>query len=258
MRHLTSHSSFEGDIVKYYELFFYSGKEDYIKDVVLYICDYVGDIEGKRVIDVGCGTGVFDEYFVERGAEVAAIDISRDMIDYAQKEHKNSSIVYQIHDICRKPVTEKGDIVVALSHVIGYQIENDKLKLFLKNISGSLKNGGLFAFNFYNMPAILSKPLTPQFREVETNDIILTRISNAIPNLMKNTLKMQYRYLIEAEGKEAFDIKIEEEMRYYSFKELENYLYEAGFKIKSITDFLMHKELSGEDWNGFIVTEKVR
>lgn len=258
MKHLVSHSSFEGDIVKYYETFFYSGKEDYIKDVVSYICDSVGSMKDKQVIDVGCGTGIFDKCFAEKGAGVMAVDISKDMIDYAREKHKNNSIVYQVHDMCKKPVSAKGDIVVALSHVIGYQIENDRLKLFLKNISESLKLGGIFVFNFYNMPAILSKPLTPQFREVKDNGIILTRISNAIPNLMKNTLEMQYRYLIENEGKETVDIKIREEMRYYSFKELENYLNDAGFKTKSITNFLTNKKLSGEDWNGFIAAEKVR
>lgn len=39
---------------------------------------------GKRVIDIGCGAGVFGKYFAELGCEVTLTDISDEMIRYAE------------------------------------------------------------------------------------------------------------------------------------------------------------------------------
>lgn len=39
---------------------------------------------GERVIDAGCGTGVFTDAFLAAGAEVTGIDISRPMLSFAR------------------------------------------------------------------------------------------------------------------------------------------------------------------------------
>jgi ubiquinone/menaquinone biosynthesis C-methylase UbiE len=41
------------------------------------------DVKGKRVLDAGCGPGIYAELLVERGAEVIAIDASPKMIRFA-------------------------------------------------------------------------------------------------------------------------------------------------------------------------------
>lgn len=257
VKHLVGRSSFEGDIIPYYELFFYQGKEEYVENVVSYISAHAGDVENKNVIDVGCGTGIFAEALAKRGANVLAVDISKDMIGYAQQNHSDRSIEYQVLDICNSPIDRKGDLAIALSHVVGYQLQNDRLRKFLCNISNSLKMGGIFAFNFYNESAILSKNLVPQFRQVHAEGITITRISNVVTHQIKNILQMKYRYLIEREKEELIDIYIEEGMRYYSLMELDNCLHSAGFKIKTACNFLTENNLSWDEWNGFIVAEKV-
>ena len=42
---------------------------------------------GKRMIEVGCGTGHWSRYFSDRGLEVTAVDISKEMIDIARQKH---------------------------------------------------------------------------------------------------------------------------------------------------------------------------
>jgi ubiquinone/menaquinone biosynthesis C-methylase UbiE len=44
-----------------------------------------GDVNGKRLLDVGCGSGYFAREMAERGAEVTAIDISSRMIEHARE-----------------------------------------------------------------------------------------------------------------------------------------------------------------------------
>jgi len=43
------------------------------------------EVHGKRVLDAGCGPGVYTEWLTECGAKVVAVDASRKMIELAQK-----------------------------------------------------------------------------------------------------------------------------------------------------------------------------
>ncbi|MGC2191038.1 MAG: class I SAM-dependent methyltransferase [Candidatus Dormiibacterota bacterium] len=44
----------------------------------------LGDVEGKRVLDVGCGPGALTSWLIEQGATVTAIDVSQRMVDIAR------------------------------------------------------------------------------------------------------------------------------------------------------------------------------
>jgi SAM-dependent methyltransferase len=41
------------------------------------------DVKGKRVLDAGCGPGVYAEWLVTHGANVLAVDVSAKMVQYA-------------------------------------------------------------------------------------------------------------------------------------------------------------------------------
>jgi len=45
----------------------------------------IPDVEGRRVLDAGCGTGVYTEWLVERGAEVVGVDVSEPMLGHARE-----------------------------------------------------------------------------------------------------------------------------------------------------------------------------
>ena len=43
----------------------------------------VGDVRGKKLLDVGCGAGYFSRLMAEDGADVTGIDLSEKMVEYA-------------------------------------------------------------------------------------------------------------------------------------------------------------------------------
>jgi len=50
-----------------------------------FITSYLGDIENKTLIDIGCGLGEASVYFSLKGAQVTAVDISHDMLIVVDK-----------------------------------------------------------------------------------------------------------------------------------------------------------------------------
>ncbi len=42
------------------------------------------EVKGKRVLDAGCGPGVYSEWLIERGAKIVAIDASPKMVELAK------------------------------------------------------------------------------------------------------------------------------------------------------------------------------
>ena len=46
---------------------------------------FIGDVKGKKVLDLGCGEGGYSRELAKRGAELVSIDCSKKAIEYATK-----------------------------------------------------------------------------------------------------------------------------------------------------------------------------
>jgi 2-polyprenyl-3-methyl-5-hydroxy-6-metoxy-1,4-benzoquinol methylase len=78
------------------------------------------DLEGKAILDLGCGYGSNCVDFISKGASrVVGIDISHKMLEVAQKENSNELIEYMLLDMNHiGDIAQKFDLVLALSHFI--------------------------------------------------------------------------------------------------------------------------------------------
>jgi len=55
----------------------------------------VPDVEGSRVLDAGCGTGVYTAWLAEQGAEVVGVDVSEEMLARARERVKGDARLRQ-------------------------------------------------------------------------------------------------------------------------------------------------------------------
>jgi SAM-dependent methyltransferase len=67
----------------------------------------LGDVTGRRVLDVGCGSGLYSEELAKRGAEVIGFDGSAKLIEHAKKR-VGSLADLRVHDL-RHPLYWLGD-----------------------------------------------------------------------------------------------------------------------------------------------------
>ncbi len=66
----------------------------------------VGNVKDKKILDVGCGSGIFMIDFAKRGAYVIGIDYSQKMIDIARKELKHYKIPSNQYKLVQANATE--------------------------------------------------------------------------------------------------------------------------------------------------------
>ena len=80
---------------------------------ILYIAHGLGDIEEKRVIDIGCGTGIFSIGAYLLGAkEVAGIDIDKDVITIARENADNTGCQINFDCIPVEQISGKWDTCI--------------------------------------------------------------------------------------------------------------------------------------------------
>lgn len=221
-------SSFYGDLVQYYEYFYLSKKN--IEDEVAYIMNYLKKIDSlKNVLDIGCGTGYHDWLLASKyNFNVKGIDISPDMVAYAQKYHNGVKNTYECCSAQSFQEFKKYQACISLAHVIGYQYDNDALDAMLDRIYENLNDTGLFLFNFYNMAGVMNSSLKPRKQEKEFETGRILRFSNAETDFVSNSLQLYYYYIID-DNDEREEIEIREKMRFYSDQEMLYHLQRAGF-----------------------------
>ena len=81
----------------------------------------LGEVSGKRVLEVGCGSGPLTEWLVDQGASVVACDVSAAMLEIARSRVGERAELHH-HDLA-KPLTFIGDAsvdVVVASLVFHY------------------------------------------------------------------------------------------------------------------------------------------
>ncbi|MBU0760780.1 MAG: class I SAM-dependent methyltransferase [Nanoarchaeota archaeon] len=98
-----------------------------------------GDLDGKTVIDVGCGDGFFTRQFAKKAKKVIGIDNSSEQIAKA-KTHATENLEYFLADMINYDYP-KSDLLSA-PFVLNYFETQPDLAAFLKKLYASLNKRG--------------------------------------------------------------------------------------------------------------------
>jgi len=102
-------------------------------------------LQGKTVLDLGCGYGWHCKFAVEQGAaQVLGLDLSKKMIDEAKRRNWSSQIQYRVCGI-EEYEYPKNTWDCVVSNLALHYIEN--IENIFQNIHRTLKPQGIFIFN---------------------------------------------------------------------------------------------------------------
>jgi SAM-dependent methyltransferase len=109
-------------------------------------------LTGKRLLDVGCGTGTSFMPMLAQGWEVTGCDISPAMLELA-REKAGEKVQLAVADMLELPDFGEFDLVWALDDAINYLLSPEELTRALTGMRANLAPTGLLLFDVNELQA---------------------------------------------------------------------------------------------------------
>jgi len=106
-------------------------------------------IEGKKMLELACGTGTCSIYFAKRGYNVKGLDISAPMLEIARKRASREKVDIEFVEAAMQDfnLDETFDIVVCLFDSMNYILNKEELESCFNKTCKVLRKGGYFLFD---------------------------------------------------------------------------------------------------------------
>lgn len=103
-------------------------------------------LDGNRLLDVGCGTGLSFVALLDRGFEVTACDISPGMLEIARRRAGDRAelLVADMRDL---PDLGEFDLVWAVNDAANYVLSDEELRASLASMARNLAENGVVLFD---------------------------------------------------------------------------------------------------------------
>lgn len=243
------------DYARYYDLIYrdkdYAGEAAYVHELIQRHCPGAG-----TTLNLGCGSGRHDREMAKLGYQVTGIDISEEMLAEARAGSKNDqALAYHQGDVRRVRLNETYDAVVSLFHVMSYQINDQDLLAALETARSHLKPGGVFIFDCWYGPGVLTDRPTVRILELEDDAIKVTRVARPVMHPNDNVVDVNYEiYIKDKATEEVREIRETHRMRYLFSTEISSALARTGFKERSFTTWMTAAEPDFSTWNACITS----
>lgn len=107
--------------------------------------ELLGPVEGRRILDAGCGEGYLGRILAERGASVVAVDYSRRMLDIARGRTSAGVAIDYLHGNCEDlDFLERVSFDVVVANMVLQDLSN--YEAAIKEAHRVLVPGGAFIF----------------------------------------------------------------------------------------------------------------
>ena len=225
-----------------------SRKLSTIQKSVEWIFGYCENAEGKHLLDLGCGVGIYAELLHDKGFSVTGIDFSQRSIDYAQNHavETKRNIEYHYQNYLEMNFDNEFDVAILVYCDFGVLSPEDR-NILLRKIHKALKKDGILILDVFNVP------YAKAFQELKSikyedagfwsaNPYVVIQ-KNELYRKTNNTLE-QYLVITE-DGCECFNIW----NQIYSIETFMEEIERGGFETKDIFDDICGKKYTGAGEN---------
>lgn len=250
-------SNFSSLYAQCYDLLYadkdYKGEADYIHFL---LNEFANDT--KTILNLGCGTGNHDFLLAEKGYNIHGVDVSENMVVQANERVKklgvNETLSFSVGDIRKVRLRKTFNAAISLFHVMSYQTSNDDLQNVFLTAKEHLKSGGVFVFDCWYGPGVLTDPPTVRVKRLENDTIKLSRIAEPVHHVQQNIIDVNYELQITSKITNEQEVLHEtHRMRYLFDTEIEWLSEKYSFKKIAAYQWLTQNQPGTNTWNAVYV-----
>lgn len=233
----------------YYDLLYEA--KDYRAEA-LYVDGLVKEVApgAARLLELGCGTGGHAAELERLGYRAHGIDLSPGMVDRARKRAVGrQTLFFEIGDIRSYRTDARFDAVVSLFHVMSYQTRNEDLAAAVATARAHLNVGGVFVFDCWYGPAVLSDRPRRVTKTVSDDRIEVIRRTEPVMHVNRDCVDVHFD--IEIRRRSSVESRRVEElhtMRYLFLPEIEGLLQRGNFALHAAHAWMTREEPSDATW----------
>lgn len=254
-----------GDYARYYNMLYKDKDYRQETDFVLGRLRAYG-CTPQTLLDIGCGTGRHALEAARRGIVVTGVDMSPSMLAMGREELERVSgfLAPSLALPCLLPGDARSvrlgksfDAVISLFHVMSYQnTEEDALAEF-ETAKQHLQPGGIFLFDFWYGPGVLTDPPTERDKIMEDSDLLVCRHAHPLHRFSDNIVEVHYT--IELTDKSTgvkTSLKETHSMRYWFMPELRYLARQCGFRVVGEGAWGRAESASAATWNAWMAVKR--
>lgn len=212
------------------------------------------------ILELGCGTGIHAVLLAQEGYQVHGVDISAEMLEQSLERRKQippdiaSKLEFSQGDIREFRENLQFDAIISLFHVISYQTTNEALQATFATVKAHLKPGGIFIFDCWYGPTVLSDRPTVRIKRLEDEMIEITRIAEPTIHPNENLVDVNYQVLIKDKNSSIVEeIRESHQMRYLFKPEIELILNQFQMEVIDSREWMTNRDPGFDTWGVYFV-----
>lgn len=160
------------------------------------VLEYLGDIQGKTIMDIGAGSGYFSVKLAEKGANVIAADVDEEFQEFLRKRIQENNL--ENIELRKIPYDSPGlkekeaDMVFIVNT---YHHIEDRSAYFSGVKKGTKEQGYLLIIDFFKSEV----PVGPPTDHKVSMDVVITELKKSgYSNFEVDVNLLPYQYMIKA------------------------------------------------------------
>lgn len=160
------------------------------------VMQYLGDINGKAIMDIGAGTGYFSVKLAKQGANVIAADVNDEFQTFLKKRMEDNKIDnITLRKIPFDSPDLKDNEVDMVLIVNTYHHIDNRVEYFAKVKKGTKNNGELVVIDFFKTDVPVGPPTD---HKVSIDEVIAELKKAGYTSFEVNVDLLPYQFIIKA------------------------------------------------------------